>query len=138
MSVDLEKTQFASTNNSFKNTGVYTISIDLPTSYAAFQDKTNSTSITLSENQVFVFAAAKYAEYIRAVNEGVVTKYWQVIPTFDGYAVSGSGPQQFYLYTTINGNQVTFIVGSQNGYATPETYTPQTIEISYVTYTVDS
>lgn len=138
MTVDLTKTQFSSTTNSFKNTGVYTIDLTLPTSYTAFEEKTNSASILLPENQEFVFASAVYAEWSRVTVEGVSTTYTQPIPTFDGYAVSGSGPQTFYLYTTVTGPTVTFTIGSKNGYASSETYTAQTVSITYVIYTVDS
>lgn len=138
MSVDLTKVVFSSTTNSFKNTGVYTTSLSLPTSYTAFQEQTASTTITLAENQAFVFATANYAEYSRVVTEGVSTVFTQTLPTFDGYAVSGSGPQSFYLYATVNGTSVTFTVGSKNAYGTSQTYTAQTINITYVAYTVDS
>lgn len=138
MSVDLTKTQFSSTTNSFKNTGVYTLDIALPTSYTAFEEKTTTATVTLAENQTFVFATAYYAEFERVLAEGVSTKYWQTLPTFDGYAESGTGPQSFYLYATVNGPSVTFTIGSKNGYGSSETYIAQTVSIRYVTYTVDS
>lgn len=135
--IDHSKIVVSSLANSFKNTGVYRLSIELPTSYTAFQEQTNSATVTLAENQVFVFAQAKFAEYSKGVS-GSTTTYWQRIPTFDGYAVSGTGPQAFYLYSTVNGNTVTFTIGSKNAYGTSETYTAQTVQIEYVTYTIDS
>lgn len=137
MSVDLRKVQFSTTANAFKNTGVYTTSITMSGALAAFQERTFTSSITLSENQEFVFARARYAEYSKAASDG--TFYWQVMPTFDLNVPTvpiGTGINLGYLLVRVNGTQVTFIAGVKNGLGSAETIVSQTINIEYVTYTL--
>lgn len=134
--MDLDKVKLTTTNNSFKNTGVYTTSINLPTSIPTSVDTTRSVSVTLAEDQVFSFAIAKYIDIIK--DAGAV---WQACNTFDGKYVFTSpfaGVSSFYLTTLITGRVVTFTVGIFQSTGSTMTVTAQNIPIKYVTYTVDS
>lgn len=135
--IDVSNLVIYSGANSFKNTGVYTIDLTLDGSLAASAQTTDSVSITLNENQQFVFAEAKYAEFVKAT-AGTTTTYWQVIPCFDVYINTNLGPLRAYLIHKISGNTVTFTAGVQNDlYAGTATFST-TYQIRYVTYTVDS
>lgn len=134
--MDLDKTVFTTTTKSFKNTGILTTSIEVPTSIPAGGETINTATVTLPDNQVFVFARAYYTEIIR--DSGPV---WQVFPTFDGKAMVTSpysGPTSFYLTSKITNNMVTFSCGIFNPGGSTMTVTAQTIPIAYATYTVDS
>jgi len=134
--MDLDKVKLTTTHNSFKNTGVYTTSIDLPTSVPTSSDTTRSVSITLEENQVFSFAMAKYTDIVKDIGP-----VYQPCNTFDGkyeFTSPFSGTSSFYLTTLVNGPTVTFTVGIFQTTGSTITVTPQNIPIKYVTYTVDS
>ena len=134
--MDLDKVAITSTKNSFKNTGVYSISIDLPTSVPSGVEATNSTTITLAENQVFVFARAKYTEIVKDIGPA-----WQVCNTFDGkfdFTSPFVGTSSFYITTVVSGLEVTFTIGIFQSTGSTMTVTPQSIPITYVTYTVDT
>lgn len=134
--MDLDKVAITSTKNSFKNTGVYTTSIDLPTSIPTSVETTRSVTITLEENQVFVFARAKYTEIVKDIGPA-----WQACNTFDAkfeFTSPFSGIGSFYITTLVSGLNVTFTIGIFQSTGSTMTVTPQTIPITYVTYTVDT
>lgn len=134
--MDLDKVRLTTTHNSFKNTGVYTTSIDLPTSIPDAVETTKSVTITLDENQVFSFAMAKYTDIIKDIGP-----VWQNLNTFDGKFVFTSpfaGVSTFFLTTLISGRTVTFTVGIFQSTGSTMTVTAQNIPIKYVTYTVDA
>jgi len=131
--VDYSKLNFTSQLNTFKNTGVYSSSITLSGNLGAGATATFTSTITLAENQVFVFAKAQYVEFTKG---GAPT--WQMLPTFDAYVVTTPiGFINTALYATVNGNIVTFTAFMRNPYGTTETIANTTIPITYVTYTVD-
>lgn len=137
MSIDYSKLHFLSSLNTFKNKEVHNTGITLTGTIGAGAEKTFTRSITLTENQKFVFAQAKFAEFTKAETGGITTKYWQPIPTFDIDAPSTPiGFLAAYLYVTVNGLTITFTAGMLNPYAGTETIVDQTIPISYVTYTL--
>ncbi len=134
--MDLDKIAITSTKNSFKNTGVYSTSVSLPTSIPTSVDTTNSTTITLSENQVFVFARAYYTEIVKDIGPA-----WQICNTYDGkfaFTAPFAGVSSFYLTTLVSGLNVTFTVGIFQSTGSTMTVTPQTVQIAYTTYTVDT
>lgn len=137
MSVDLTKTQFSSTTNSFKNTGVFSTSLTTASSLGAGATDTVTSVITLNETQAFAFASAQYIEFTKGGSAS-----WQVVPTFDVTVqcttAPFTGPLTYALFFTINGNTLTFTAFTQNPYGSPISITPITIPIKYVTYTVDS
>lgn len=134
--MDLDKVKLTTTHNSFKNTGVYTTSIDIPTSVPTGVETTRSVSITLAENQVFSFAMAYYTDIVKDIGP-----VWQKCNTFDGkytFTSPFSGVSAFYLTNVISGNTVTFTIGVLQTTGSTMTITAQNIPIKYVTYTVDS
>lgn len=134
--MDLDKVKLTTTHNSFKNTGVFTTSIDLPTSIPNGVDTTRSVSITLAENQVFSFAMAKYTDIIKDIGP-----VWQNCNTFDGkftFTSPFAGTSTFYLTTLITGRVVTFTIGVFQSTGSTMTAVAQNIPIKYVAYTVDS
>lgn len=131
--IDYTKLNFASEINTFKNTGVFSTSITMSGNLPASSEQTFTSVITLTENQVFVFAKAEYVEFIKGGSAA-----WQIFPTFDmNVPTTPIGFLSGYLLAKVDGMTVTFIAGIANPYGTDETITSQTINISYVTYTID-
>lgn len=132
MSIDLRQTLFTTSANSFKNTGVYDTSVSASGTVAAGATANFSTTITLTENQVFCYAIGQYQDFVRLDGNK-----WRQIPTFDLYiATTPTGNLNWYLFYRINGNQVTFTLGVFNPYGGTETISATTINIKYVTYTL--
>lgn len=136
--IDLSKVVIYSGANSFKNTGVYTINLTLDGALAASAQTTDSVSITLTETQQYVFAQAKYAEYMKGAFGGDTTTYFQTIPCFDVYLSTNLGPLRAYIIPQVNGSTVTFTAGVQNDVYPGTATFSTTFQIRYVTYTVDS
>lgn len=135
--IDYSKLQFYSGANTFKNTGVFTTSITLSGTIPTGTEKIFTSVVTLTENQVFVFAEAKYAEFAKFLGTGVTTKLWQRFPTFDAYVpTTPTGNLAAYITPLVNGQTVTFKAGIFNPYVGTETITSTVIAISYVTYTL--
>lgn len=136
MAVDVTKLIFSSNNNTFKNTGVYDTSITLSGTITAGQTRTFTSVITLSENQVFVFAKAKYREFTKYIN-GFTSQVWQKFPTHYAYIpTTPTGNLGADLRVQVNGTTVTFSAVIYNPYAGTETITTETISIRYTTYTL--
>lgn len=131
--IDVSNFVMYSGANSFKNTGVYTINLTLDGSLGAGAQTSDSVSITLTEDQEFVFAQARYAEYTKGGSAA-----WQTIPCFDVNIGTNLGNLRAYLIHTINGNTVTFTAGVQNDLYPGTATFSTTYQIRYVTYTVDS
>lgn len=130
--IDLRQVLFSSSANSFKNTGVFDTSITASGTVGAGATKEFTSTITLSENQVFSYALAQYTDFV--LNNG---NQWQKIPTFDLYiATTPTGNLNWYLLTTITGSTVKFTLGLFNSYPGTETIPSTTINIRYVTYTL--
>lgn len=130
--IDYSKLNYISSKNTFKNTGVFSTSISLSGNIAPGTEVQFTSTINLTENQVFVFARAFYTEYVKG---GSAT--WQIFPSFDvNVPTNPVGLLSGYLLARVNGTQVQFIAGIFNPYFAPETITPMSIPISYVTYTL--
>lgn len=132
--IDYDKLAFASSANTFKNVDVKNTSITLSGSIGAYQERTFTSTVLLSESQVFAFAQAKYADWVKGGSptwqQGMT--YNMSTPTTPNGVYSGIG----YLLTNINGLEVTFTAGLLNGQGNTETITPLTVLIKYVTYTL--
>ena len=136
MAVDVTKLIFSSTNNTFKNTGVYDTSIVLSGTITPSQTRTFTATITLTENQQFVFAKAKYREFTKYIN-GFTSQVWQKIPTHYAYIpTTPTGNLGADLTVTVNGSTVTFSATIFNPYVGTETIATETISIRYTTYTL--
>jgi hypothetical protein len=137
MSVDLSKVIYSSTANSFKNTGVFSTSVTLSGTVGAGASVSFSSVVTLSENQVFSFFIAEYAD-LGKVLFGNTTRHWQRVPTLATAYVqtTPTGNLGCTLRALINGSVVTFTATLTNPYAGVETITSTTINIRYVTYTL--
>lgn len=137
--IDLSKVVLYSQANSFKNTGLYPISLTLSGTVGAGVERQFTASVTLADNQRFVFAKAKYNEFIEWSTGVDTTSTWQQLPTFNAYIpTTPTGFLSGYVITQVNGNVVTFIAGIYNPYGVTETITGTTIDIVYATYSVDS
>lgn len=128
---DYTKLQYFSGANTFKNTNVKTATLTLSGSVGAGVEVTTQTAVTLTENQVFVFAAAEYTEFVRG---GTAT--YQQLPTFDALVNSSGGAMSAYILARVNGTTVTFIAGLKNPLGVSITLTSTTFNIKYVTYTL--
>jgi len=135
MSIDYSKLNFLSSLNTFKNTGVFSTSLTTPSSLGAGATSTVTSTVTLTENQVFALARAQYTEFAKT---GAAK--WQLMPTFDATVQCTTapfvGPLNYAIFYTINGTTVTFTGFIQNPYGSPISLTQVTIPISYVTYTI--
>ena len=132
--IDLRQVKFTTSANSFKNTGVFDSSIVASGTIGAGATKEFTTSITLSEDQVFSYSLAEFEEYSFLNGDK-----WQPIPTFDLFInTTPTGALSWYLYTKVNGPTITFILGLFNPYGATETIPNTTIPIRYVTYTLTS
>lgn len=129
------KVAYVGSKNSFKHRGALTTSLVLPGSCGAGAEVTVSASITLDENQIFVFARGKYREYTKESFSPAAAK-WQPIPSFDLYVDTSIGPLTAYLLAKINNNVVTFTLGIKNPTGGGITITPETIDIEYILYTL--
>jgi hypothetical protein len=134
--IDLRNALYSSSANSFKNTGVYTTSVSLSGSVAAGATATFTSTITLNENQVFTYFTAEYADLAKVIF-GITTKFWQRSPSGANAYIPTTPSDSLGadINARVNGNVVTFIAVLFNPYGTPETITPTTINIRYVTYT---
>lgn len=136
MAVDVTKLIFSSSNNTFKNTGVYDTSIILSGTIAPSATATFTKVITLTDNQDFVFAKAKYREFTKYIN-GFTSQVWQKFPTHYAYIpTTPTGNLGADLRVSVNGNIVTFTAVIFNPYVGTETITTETISIRYTTYTL--
>lgn len=131
--IDLRQVKFSTAANTFKNTGVFDTSVTASGTVGAGATKEFTTTISLTENQVFCYAIAEYEDY------GLLNgNQWQKIPTFDvELQTTPLGNIAWYLLFDINGTDVTFTLGLQNPYGGTETIPTTTINIRYVTYTLD-
>lgn len=131
--VDYSKLQTYTGANSFKNTGVFTTSVVFSGNILASQELTFTSVVTLAENQVFAFAIANYVEFTKGGSAS-----WQPLPSFDvSIPTTPIGGLTGYLLSQVNNNVVTFIGGIRNPYGTTETITGTTVNIRYVTYTLN-
>ncbi len=133
--MNLDKIAYIGSKNSFKHRGALTTSLALPGACGAGAEVTATDTVTLDENQVFVFARAKFREYTKESFAPAAAK-WQPIPTFDIYVDTSIGPINAYLLSKINNNVVTFILGLKNPTGAGITLTPETIDIEYILYTL--
>lgn len=132
--IDLSKVIYYSGVNAFKNIGVYDTSISMSGTIAPGATQVFAQLISLPENQNFAYAIAEYSEFIKG---GTAT--WQVIPTFDAkITTTPTGNLSMAIFFVINGSTVAFKTAVFNPYGGTETITATTLNIRYVTYTVDN
>jgi hypothetical protein len=136
MTVNVTKLIFSSSNNTFKNTGVYDTSIVLSGTILAGQTRTFTSVVVLDEVPTFVFAKAKYREFTKYIN-GFTSQVWQKFPTHYAYIpTTPTGNLGADLRVNVNGTTVTFTAVIHNPYGATETITAETIRIRYSPYTL--
>ena len=136
MSVDITQLQSYSGTNTFKNTGVYTTSITFSGSVASGAEGVFTSTITLTENQVFAFAIVKYLELAKKLAGGSTQVYQTITGYADMYVQTTSANLGASMEIIINGTSVTFRAVLFNGNVGLETITSTTFNIQYVTYTL--
>ena len=117
----------------FKTVDIQSATVTVSGSFTAFQERTWTTTITLSENQDFAYAIASYNDFMTL--DGVK---WRQLPTFNAYIPTDIGSTTFYVYYRVTGNVVTFVVGGREAAGIGENITTTNIDFKYVTYRTDS
>jgi hypothetical protein len=131
--MSLEDQSYDSDAVAFKTVDIKQTSITVSGSFTAFQERTWTTTITLSEEQDFAYAIAYYDDFMTL--DG---KKWRQLPTFNAYIPTDIDITTFYVYYRVSGNQVTFYVGGREAAGMAENITTTTINFIYVTYRTDS
>ena len=130
MALNYSKINFIGSANTFKNTGVFSTSVILPSSCPGSSEVSGSSTIFLNENQDFAGAIAQYTEFTKG---GAVK--WQ--PLQGDVDVSTSiGNIAGFMIAKVSGQTVTFSINLRNPTGAAITITPQSIPIKYVTYTL--
>lgn len=135
--IDYTKLIFTSDLNAFKSGEVQTATVTLSGSLAAFEEKTFTASVVLSEAQDFAEAQAEYRDYTQAIS-GDTTLRWRRVPTNNAGIDSSIGYIPFYIYARINGSAVTFVCGVANPSAGAITLTSTTVNFEYTTSTLNN
>jgi len=148
---DLNKVQFASQANSFKNDGqIYTGSIVFATSIPSGSFAQASTTFTLdSSSPQFSMLYANFQEYTDTVQQYFVGSGYNTAQWYDGnvnnkigFVVTApaaqAGPLEGIIYPLINGNQVTVVAIVNNPYAVSITLQALTIPYAFIEYTMSN
>lgn len=145
---DLNKAQFASTANSFKNDGqIYTGTIDFVTSIPASSFQTVSQTTTLSSSPVFSMLYGYYQEYIDTFQQYYSGSGYNAAQWYDGNVdnkvgflvtapLANAGPLEGLIYPVINGNQVTVTAIVNNPYGSTITLQALSIPWAFIEYTL--
>jgi len=130
--MSLEDNAYDSDAVAFKTVDIKSTTITVSGSFTAFQERTWTSVITLSENQDFAYAIAFIDDFVTL--DG---KKWRTIPTFNGQINTTNNITPFYVLYKINNNVVTFTVGAKDG-GLGDSITTTDVDFKYVTYRTGS
>lgn len=145
---DLNKVQFTSEANSFKNDGaIYTGTLTFVTSIPSGSFQVVSHTETLSSSPQFSMLYGYYQEYMDTLQQYSIGSGYNTAQWYDanvnnkiGFVVTApapnAGPLDGLLYPVINGNQVTINAIVNNPYASTITLQALSIPWAFIIYTL--
>lgn len=145
---DLNKVQFSSQANSFKNNSVvYQGSLVLSASIPAGSFLTVSQTFTIPESPQFSELYAFFQDEMDVeqqyfVGSGFDPARWYKASVNNPFAIivltpgANAGPLGGIIYPVIKGNQITVNAIVNNPYSSTITYTPLTIPFAFIEYTM--